>query len=155
MKKIILLSASVVLFSCGNKPTKIEESKPSLPSKQTCYSHSFNNDIVNLSIKDSNNNITGTLEYLPYEKDGTIGVFNNAYYKGDTLFCTYTAEEEGQTTIYEMAMLKVKNSYILTNDIWGGSNYKFDTTYTNGKFIDKSKITFTGDTLQETNCNSR
>lgn len=51
-----------------------------------------------------------------------------------------------------MAILKKGDTYILTNDHFGGDNYKYDAAYTNGKFIDKNKITFTGDTLKLVTC---
>jgi hypothetical protein len=149
---IILLLLACAMSSCNNQESAQKEIKPTANIKFSCYVYAWNNDTVSLQLKDSNAIITGTLNYLPYEKDGTIGELYDMKVFGDTLFGTYKSFQEGIETIGEMALLKKGDTYILTNDNWGGDNYKYDTANTNGKFVDKSKITFTGDTLKLVTC---
>jgi hypothetical protein len=60
----------------------------------------------------------------------------------------YNSTQEGQTSDSEVAILKKGDGYILSNDIGGGDNYKFNSDYTKGYFIDKSKIKFDGEELK-------
>lgn len=152
MKYSIFFSFIIVLSSCNNEPSKKEESKTESTFTTTCYLAASNQDTVTLQLKDSNSVLTGTLDYLPYEKDGTIGNLYDIKQSGDTLFAIYKSYQEGIETKGEIALLKKANTYLLTNEIWGSGNYKFDSSYTNGKFIDKTKIAFDGDTLIEVNC---
>lgn len=152
LKITSIILATAVFLGCGNAETeKTEDKKMPEPPKESHYLHAFNKDTVRLTLIDSNQHLTGKLDYLPYEKDGTIGDLYDITISGDTLFGMYKSEQEGIQSIGEFAMLKVGKSYILTDDIWGGENYKYDSSYTNGKFIDKSKISFRGDTLTEIN----
>ena len=152
MKYITLVSLSILLWSCSNEAVKNNESKTAKPVTTTCYLAASNQDTVILQLKDSNSVLTGKLNYLPFEKDSRIGNLYNIKLNGDTLFAMYQSTQEGQETFCEMAMLKKNNSYILTNDIWGGVNYTFDTSYVHGKFIDKHKIAFNGETLSAAAC---
>ncbi len=151
MNQIILFAVVIFLISCNNATSK-KEDKQLTKATITCYLYAFNNDTVNMQLKDSNQALTGTLNYLSYEKDSRTGTLYDMQFSGDTLMGIYKSYQEGMETICEIAMLKNGNSYTLTNDIWGSDNYKFDANYTHGKFIDKTKITFTGDTLKVVNC---
>jgi hypothetical protein len=153
MKYLTIVTTAIILCSCNNQTNKKEENKTAKPVTTSCYIYAFHQDTVMLQLKDSNSVFTGTLNYLPYEKDGTIGSLYNIKTSGDTLFAMYQSTQEGQESFCEMAMLKKDNSYILTNDIWSNTNYKYDSSYTYGKFIDKNKISFNGDTLKVANCN--
>ncbi len=154
MKHLTIISLVIILCSCNSETNKKEENKTVKPVTTSCYLAAFHQDTVMLQLKDSNSVITGILNYLPYEKDGTIGSLYNVKISGDTLFAMYQSMQEGQESFCEMAMLKKDSSYILTNDIWSNNpNYKYDSTYTHGKFIDKNKIAFNGDTLKVANCN--
>jgi hypothetical protein len=152
MKYLTLVSLAIFLCSCNSETNSKEEHKTAKPVTTTCYIAAFHQDTVTMQLKDSNSIITGVLNYLPYEKDSRIGNLYDMKFSGDTLFAMYQSTQEGQETFCEMAMLKKNNSYILTNDIWSGNNYKFDTSYTHGKFVDKNKIAFNGDTLTAANC---
>lgn len=151
-KLLGLIVATLLLNSCNNTENNKNHYEDNKRALQQCYLYAWNNDTVSLQLKDSNSIITGTLNYLPYEKDGTLGELYNMRFLGDTLFGTYKSYQEGTETIGEMAMLKRGDTYILTTDNWGGDNYKYDSAYTNGKFINKNKITFTGDTLKLVTC---
>lgn len=153
MKHLSLLIATIILLSCNNQSTKKEEAKPTSTVTTSCYLFALNNDSVKLQLTDSNHIITGNLDYLPFEKDAAIGKLYDMKMKGDTLLGMYKYYQEGMEFIGEMAMLKKGNNIILTNDNFASDNYKLDSSYNNGKFIDKSKITFTGDTLKPVNCN--
>lgn len=147
-----LLFVIAIVYACSPKEsTKNAEVANNIPSYQ-CYLFSLNNDTVSLQLKDSNSIITGNLNYLPYEKDGTIGNLHHIEKKGDTLFALYTSMQEGQESTGEFAMLKVDKNYVLTNDIWGVENYTWDSTYANGKFKNKHTVQFDGDTLKHIEC---
>ncbi len=152
MKYFIIVTWVMILCSCQNEANKKDDRKNEHQVTTSCYVSAFNQDTVWLQLKDSNNVLTGILNYLPYEKDGQIGTLYNIKRSGDTLFAMYQSTQEGQESFCEMAMLQKNNSYILTNDMWGTSNYTYDSSYTHGKFVDKNKITFKGDTLTATNC---
>lgn len=153
MKYLTIFSFVIYLCSCNTETNKKEDNKTVKPVTTACYLAAFHQDTVMLQLKDSSSVLTGILNYLPYEKDGTIGTLYNVKISGDTLFAMYQSMQEGQESFCEMAMLKKDNNYILTNDIWSYNNYKYDSSYTHGKFIDKSKISFDGDTLKVANCN--
>ena len=153
MKYLTIISLVIFLCGCNNKANKNEDNKTGKGIAVSCYLSAFHQDTVMLQLKDSNSVLTGILNYLPYEKDGTIGSLYDIKLNGDTLFAMYQSTQEGQESICEMAMLKKNNSYILTDDIWNNTNYKFDSSYTHGKFIEKNKISFNGDTLKVANCN--
>jgi hypothetical protein len=153
MKKIYPF-ALLFFCSCKNNTEKKEAKNETKTVITNCYLAAFNRDTTFLKITDSASALSGELNYLPYEKDGSIGVLKSISINGDTLFGIYEYEQEGIQNICEMAMLKKDNNYILTNDIWGSDNYVYDSTQTRGKFISRNKITFTGDTLHLTNnCN--
>lgn len=153
LKISIALISTFLLFSCDSNPTEKSEMKqtPDLP-KATCYESNHNGDVVYLKLTDSSQVLKGRLEYLPYEKDGTVGDLVDLTFTGDTLFGMYYSSQEGIDDSSEMALLKIAKGYILTTQIDGGENYQYDSTSTHGKFIDRHKITFTGDTLLETTC---
>lgn len=153
MKFIKLFVVIAFLASCSNDSNKKVEIKQKNSTTTSCYLYALNKDSISLQLKDSNGILTGLLNYLPYEKDGTIGNLYDLKFMGDTLIGMYKSEQEGIQSVGEMALLKLGNKFILTNENEGGSNYKWDSSYNNGRFIDKSKITFSGDTLQAINCN--
>ena len=153
MKSVTIILFIIFLSGCNNKTNHQEENKTGKVVTVSCYLSAFHQDTVMLQLKDSNSVLTGLLNYLPYEKDGTIGNLYDIKVNGDTLFAMYQSTQEGQESFCEMAMLKKNNSYILTDDIWNNTNYKFDSSYTHGKFINKNNISFNGDTLKVTNCN--
>ena len=152
MKYLSIFFSTIILLSCNNQSTQKEESNTAFKPTITCYLYTLNNDSVKLQLKDSNNIISGNLDYLPYEKDGTIGALYDLKFMGDTLFGMYKSYQEGMEFVGEIAMLKKGNTIILTNDNVESENYKLDSLYTNGKFVNRSKITFAGDTLQLVNC---
>lgn len=151
MRLVLACLLMTTMVGCQNTPNNVTNDNKTVDTT-TCFLSALNQDTIAFLLRDSMGVLSGKLDYLPYEKDGTIGDLYNLTYKGDTLFGTYKSMQEGQESVGEIAMLKRGNTFILTNDIWGGDNYQFDSTYTNGKFIDKGKITFTGDTLKACNC---
>lgn len=151
MRLLLACLLMAAMVACQNSPNNVSNASKTVDTT-TCFLSALNQDSVILLLRDSMGVLSGKLDYLPYEKDGTIGDLYNLTYKGDTLFGTYKSMQEGQETVGEIALLKRGNTFILTNDIWGGDNYQYDSAYTNGKFINKSKIAFTGDTLKAWNC---
>lgn len=152
MKKLLPI-ALLIFCACQNNTEKKEMKEEKKTVTTNCYLAAFNNDTTFLKITDSASVLSGELNYLPWEKDASIGILRNITINGDTLFGIYEHDQEGMHSICEIALLKKDNNYILTNDIWGGDNYAYDSTYTIGKFIAKNKITFTGDTLHPAQCN--
>lgn len=151
MRLVLACLLMAAMVGCQNTSNNVANASKTVDTT-TCFLSALNQDTVTLKLRDSVGVLSGKLDYLPYEKDGTIGDLYNLSYNGDTLFGTYKSMQEGQESVGEIALLKRGNTFILTDDIWGGDNYQLDTAYTNGKFINKSKITFAGDTLKACNC---
>ena len=151
----IVLLFSIIIFSCrdaikeNNKQTQIPIT--TTPTK-VCYLWSMNTDTVKLSLATKGDSISGSLDYLPFEKDSRIGKLNRGQWHGDTLFIQYISTQEGQDSECEFAILKSGNCLLLTSDIWEETNYRYNERYTQGFFIDKSKIKFSTDSLKNIDC---
>lgn len=152
MKPFILFVIATLLFACSNQSTHLANEKQKQTVSNSCFIYALNKDSIILKLQDSSSILKGELHYLPYEKDGTIGNLYNLKWQGDTLFGMYKSEQEGIESIGEIALFKKANSFVLTNDIWATSNYVYDSNYTNGKFINKTKIVFDGEELKEVDC---
>lgn len=152
MKLFIVIAVVIALFACNNQANHSSNEKHNNAVSNSCFMYALNKDSIILKLQDSSSILKGELQYLPYEKDGTIGNLYDMKWFGDTLFGLYKSYQEGEETISEIALLKKANTYLLTNEIWGSANYKFDSSNTHGKFIDKNKIAFDGDTLTAVNC---
>lgn len=151
--------ASTILFSC-NQQTNTENSTTEITSNETTtkdnvavdnkqvYLFAQNRDTTLLVLENTGNAISGKLDILPFQKDSRIGVLADGQIKGDTLFAMYTSMQEGNESECEIAFLKKGDSYILTNDIFGESNYQYNSDYSKGSFKDKNSIKFDGDTLK-------
>lgn len=151
--KFLYTTVIVALFvSCTNNDSKPLKVNHPILSNYSCYVYALNKDSIKLQLKDSNSIMSGYLDYLPYEKDGSVGILYNIHSKGDTLFAMYKYTQEGVENICEFALLKKESAYLLTDDIWGSENYKYDSTNTKGSFIDKYKISFSSDTLKKVDC---
>lgn len=118
------------------------------------YLYARDKDTIQLFLGVIDNKLTGKLNYLPFEKDARIGTLELIEMKGDTLYAIYNSTQEGQNTSCEIALLKNEGNYILTNAIYGGSNYEFNSDYSKGYFKNKSQIKFDGDILQKVARNS-
>ncbi len=152
---IIIVSASFFV-ACNNNPpkdiNKVAASQKSVKTEKSCYLYSSNNDTVYLSLNTDSNRLSGELNFLPFEKDARIGTLSELKYQGDTLYAQYNSTQEGMTNICEIAFLKTKEGYIVTDDIWGGDNFQYNEAYTVGTFKDKHKIKFNGYLLKSVAC---
>ena len=114
MKNIIpvIAIATVFMASCQsntNKTTSTQDSTLVSADPKTngsnCYLYSKNRDTATLTIKVTDNKVSGDLSYNLFEKDknkGTIeGIVN-----GDTLITDYTFQSEGATTTRQVVLLK-------------------------------------------------
>ena len=148
------LLIGITLFSCNQNTSPKNEGAKQTEKVETknCYFSGISTDSIFLTINIGKDSVTGTLDYIPFEKDACIGTLYNGFFSGDTLFAMYNSTQEGQTSDSEVAILKKGDGYILSNDIWGGDNYKFNSDYTKGYFIDKSKIKFDGEELKPMDC---
>lgn len=158
-KTILILSTfvlSILVISCKNEEVKVNDTvaKKDTTSKEekSCYLYASNNDTVYLSIDPGKIGKSGELNFLPYEKDARIGTLSELTTHGDTLFAKYNSTQEGMTNDGEVAFLKTKEGYIISDDIWGTENYQYNETYTIGTFKDKHKIKFTGNLLKKIPC---
>jgi len=152
---LTILAVASIFISCSeNKPNIQNTAVASDTTKAVVVeSESFlyekNGDSIILNLKYATSEITGTLDFLPYEKDGTIGTLHSGKMSGDTLYAIYNSTQEGQDSECEIAFLKKNDGYIVTNEIDGGTNYQYNKDYTKGSFIDKSKIKFEGEFLRK------
>lgn len=153
LKSTYFLLIGIILFSCNQNVTLKNEGSNQTESIETknCYFSGISTDSIFLTINIAKDSITGSLDYIPYEKDGRIGTLYNGFFSGDTLFAMYNSTQEGQTSDCEMALLKKGNGYVLTNDIWG-NNYTYNADYTKGSFVDKGKIKFDGEEVNPKDC---
>lgn len=116
MKLLLACLLMAAMGACQNSSNKVADTNKKVDTT-TCFLSAFNQDTVTLQLRDSMGVLSGKLDYLPYEKDGTIGDLYNLTNKGDTLFGTYKSMQEGQETVGEIALLKRGNTFILTNEI--------------------------------------
>ena len=146
----------LICIACGNNPTKVntkeEVAKTSLPAEKSCFLYASNNDTVFLSIKPDSTGMSGELNFLLFEKDARIGIISEIKTLGDTLYAQYKSTQEGMTNVCEIAFLKTKEGYMISDDIWGADNYQYNETYTVGTFKDKHKIKFNGNLLKSVTC---
>ncbi len=156
MKRTLTILATACIFaSCSeNKPNTTNTAVASDTTNAVVIeSESFlyekNGDSIILNLRYATSEITGTLDYLPYEKDGTIGTLHAGKMSGDTLFAIYNSTQEGQDSECEIAFLKKNDGYIVTNEMDGGTNYQYNKDYTKGSFINKGKIKFEGEFLKK------
>lgn len=156
MKHTLIILAAVCIFaSCSeNKPNTTNtaiatDTTNAVMVESESFLYEKNRDSIILNLKYTASEITGTLDYLPYEKDGTIGTLHAGKMSGDTLFAIYNSTQEGQDSECEIAFLKKNDGYMLTNEIDGGANYQYNKDYTKGSFIDNGKIKFDGEFLKK------
>lgn len=152
-KQILTITITIILFLTSCKEYKKHEQNQNVTNKkienEQSYRYEKNRDTVLLVLQNIENKISGKLDILPYEKDSRRGTIINGQFKGDTLFAFYNSIQEGQKSECEIAFLKNGDSYILSNDIFGENNYRYNSDYTKGSFKNKHIIKFDGNTLKK------
>lgn len=104
---------SVFLVGCSpnHKTTRRESAQDStmanvLYEEPAAYQYITSKDTVSLIIKPAlRDSIEGTLVYKLFEKDANEGSVKGKF-SGDTLFCDYTFQSEGRTSVREIAFLR-------------------------------------------------
>lgn len=114
MKKeqIIVFLAFAGLFSCKNESNEplavptVQEEMVVNEFQITCYQGVMKNDTINLQLQiDKNQEVTGELAYLFYEKDKSKGTIIGKM-TGDTLKADYTFSAEGKKSTREVVFLR-------------------------------------------------
>ncbi|MDQ0637974.1 hypothetical protein QF042_001539 [Pedobacter sp. W3I1] len=116
MRNIIPILGAATLFmaSCQGGTAKKTQAKidstivtnaAATPDSIQCYHYIKNRDTATLSLKTSDNKVTGTLGYNLYEKDKNAGTIAGVV-KGDTIIANYTFQSEGKTSVRKVAFLK-------------------------------------------------
>ncbi len=153
---LIIIVNATFFIACNNNPAKVinKEAAPdkTVQTEKSCYVYASNNDTVYLSINPDSKGLSGELNFLPFEKDARMGTLSDLKNQGDTLYAQYNSTQEGMNNVCEIAFLKTKEGYIVTDDIWGADNYQYNEAYTVGTFKDKHKIKFNGNLLKSVAC---
>jgi len=114
MKKgqIIVFLAFVGLFSCKNESNEplavptVQEEMVVNEFQITCYQGVMKNDTINLQLQiDKNQQVTGELAYLFYEKDKSNGTIVGKMI-GDTIKANYIFDAEGKQSTREVVFLR-------------------------------------------------
>ncbi|MEJ5992889.1 hypothetical protein WG904_00570 [Pedobacter sp. Du54] len=99
--------AAIFFMACQNnqQSQKNEESNTKIPTEQTCYRYTKNNDTASLMLISSGTIVTGQLNYQLFEKDSNNGVIKGEM-RGDTLIADYSFDSEGMQSTRQVAFLK-------------------------------------------------
>lgn len=152
---LTILAATCIFASCSeNKPNTenaviATDTTKAVVVESNAYLYGNNGDTVLLMLQNTNEEITGTLSILPFEKDSRTGTIYAGKMSGDTLYAMFNSTQEGQDSDCEIAFLKKDNGFVLTNDIYSETNYHYNKDYTKGSFINKDKIKFEGEFLRK------
>jgi hypothetical protein len=152
---LTILAAACIFASCSeNKPNTTNnaiatDTTNAVVVESNAYLYGNNGDTVLLMLQNTNEEITGTLSILPFEKDSRIGTIYAGKMNGDTLYAMFNSTQEGQDSDCEIAFLRKESGFVLTNDIYSETNYQYNKDYTKGSFISKGKIKFDGEFLRK------
>lgn len=154
-RTLTILAATCIFASCNeNKPNTqntavATDTTNAVVIESNAYLYGNNGDTVLLMLQNINEEITGTLSILPFEKDNRIGTIYAGKMNGDTLYAMFNSTQEGQDSDCEIAFLKKNDGFVFTNDIYSEANYQYNKDYTKGSFINKGKIKFDGEFLKK------
>ncbi len=147
----LLLAASglATLFSCEetNKETKPETTPPTTQvAEESCFLMAKNRDTTLVNLKIENDQVSGTMEWLPFEKDGAHGTLAGTKNPNGemNLIYTYTIEGSNQTS---EEIMKIENNQLLIKK--GELIDPNNDGHT--KFKDAATAVYS-DTLQKVNC---
>lgn len=154
MKLRVLATVSLLFLLTACTNTKKEAEPTASPTAESSdyeardYLYAKAKDTVRMTLKSTYKLISGELHLLPFAKDSRRGTITDGQMKGDTLFAIYKSTQEGQESECEIALLKRGDEFVLSDDFFGESNYKYNDAYTKGWFKDRKKITFEGYVLK-------
>lgn len=109
----LLLILIIALHSCTKTSEERQENNVETPNGdlEGCYAFMNNNDSILMHLQFNGKEVTGSLLYNFYEKDGNDGSLLGEVH-GDTIFAMYSFESEGVTSSREVAYLKRGNDYV-------------------------------------------
>lgn len=157
MRPLIWLLA-VLLFACNNNK-KVEEKDEALKEKERdaidksyaltdfngCFWQVTGRDTLAAWLAQTENTITGKLNFDNFEKDGSSGTVHGTI-EGDIAILWYSFESEGMKSVMEVWFQKKGDSLIRGT---GPSQQRADSSY----FSDTSKVRFdNSQVLQKTDC---
>lgn len=120
---ITLLLIVVLFFVKNNKPiaeapvvnnqTTVSESSSELPqqNQSLCFSKDFHKDITTVTLTLSGDTVTGTMDWVPFEKDSARGTLSGTIENGEMhLLYDYMIEGAHQT---EEKIMKIQDRKLL------------------------------------------
>jgi hypothetical protein len=112
IKNLIIISI-IILFSACNDDKKVVDKKDAITKTDVlaCYQYIKNKDTVVLKTINVNGFITGTLEYILFEKDKNQGTIQGQM-KGDILVADYTFMSEGIQSVRQVAFKKMGSAFV-------------------------------------------
>jgi len=105
---IVVILALSTLISCNESSKTISETPKDtiLPSKLDTFCFEKREglkleDVTSVKLIISSDSVNGTMEWLPFEKDGAVGTLKGIK-KGDELFVTFNYVIEGSNQLEDM-----------------------------------------------------
>lgn len=107
------ISCLLLFVACNDNKKKESSSVKQQPSVKStsCYQYNNNKDTFYLELNQSGESVTGTLNYLFYEKDRNTGTIRGTM-QGDLLIADYTFYSEGTVSTRQVVFKKVGDYYI-------------------------------------------
>lgn len=112
---IFAASSLFLLISCEEtkKETTTETTTPTEQVvEESCFLMAKNRDTTTVNLKIENNQVSGSMEWLPYEKDGAHGTLAGTKNPNGEMNLIYTFTIEGSNQTSEEIM-KIENNQLL------------------------------------------
>lgn len=114
---LLLAIGFSIMMACNDEPkveTKNETETPSdfETQSEACFMKADGKDTTFVSIKIDNNQVTGKMDWKPYEKDGAYGTLSGVKNANDEMMLSYKYTIEGSTQTSEEIM-KIENDKLL------------------------------------------
>lgn len=111
-----------------------------------CFQRIIKKDTATLKLLIADSIVTGELQYLPFEKDHTMGTIKGIL-KDSVIYADYTFKSEGMTSVREVIFKFTKNNL---REAYGNVEEK------NGKIIfkDKKGLQYIPDPFVKKDCNN-
>ena len=120
--KFYVAALLAILFSCNNhrdskqlgttyvKDTSVFSKGASQTSREECYAGKTGKSIVQLALRIHGDQVEGTLNYLPDQKDKNTGSIMGRLL-GDTLLADYRFMSEGIESVRQVTFLLTREGY--------------------------------------------
>jgi hypothetical protein len=115
----VIVLIVIVVFVMNHRTRQVADSKPiqeqpavSAPERQEfCFSKNVNKDITDVTLMIEGSNVTGTMNWIPFEKDSARGTLSGTLDNGEMhLIYDYMIEGAHQT---EEKIMKIENGKLL------------------------------------------